>query len=231
MNRFFNLGFLMESLDLFSRLDETQFETLAAAVSSASGYDHSLGRCNDLAIKLRGSFNASNIFRLLVSLEFLYDYLREWEKREPDAQKSFREFLEVTGATTKLGPDQTAGYQKLARLVAKNDALERVRKLRRLRSGLLETVVAFSSFVDIRPRFAEDRSSLEELVPIVILSLSTKSHDGSDHSPVFQLDLAGLAKLRATLDDIDKKLKALQEDTRIRERLNLEVPQQEEDEE
>ena len=167
----------------------------------------------------------------MVSLEFLYDYLREWEKREGDAQKSLHEFLEATGANAKLGADQNAGYQKLARLLARNDALERLRKLRKLRTGLLDTAVAFSSFVDIRPRFAEDRSSLEELVPMIILSVVTRSESESDRSPVFQLDLGGLAKLRATLDDIDKKLRVLREDKQISDRLNLDVPQREEDEE
>lgn len=200
-------------------------------METANGYDHSLGRCNELAIKLKGDFNASNIFRLLISLEFLYDHLREWEKREPDGDKSLRQFLEVTGVNSKLGPDQNAGYQKLARLLAKNPALERLRKLQKLRNGLLDTAIGFSSFLDIRPRFAEDRSSLEELVPMIILSVVTRSDDGSDRSPVFQFDLAGLAKLRATLDDIDKKLKVLKEDARISDRLNLEVPQRDEDEE
>ena len=37
MNRFFNYGFLVESFELISHLDEAQFEALGAAVSSPSG--------------------------------------------------------------------------------------------------------------------------------------------------------------------------------------------------
>src|ERR1700691_547294 len=167
MNGFFNYGFLVESIGLISKLDDHQFETLAKEVATATGFDHSLRRCNDLAIELGGSFEASDVFGLLASLEFLYDRAREWEKRGSDLTKSIGEFLEVSGLSTKLGPEPEEGYAKLARLLAKNPALDRTSKLRRLRSGLLDTAVGFSSFVDIRPRFAGDRSSLEELVPIV----------------------------------------------------------------
>jgi hypothetical protein len=229
MSGFFNYSSLVSSVETIARLNEQHYETLRDAISSADGYDHSLSRCNELAKKLNGEFDASKIFELLVSLEFLYDRLRGWEVQERDADKSLREFLEVTGLFKKLETEKN-GYEKLSRLVAKNTALERRKKLNRLRTGILDTATEFSSFVDIRPRFADDRSALEELVPVVILRVTTES-DGekSARSPVFQLSLAGVRKLRRALDDVDNKLKALKTDRALGERLNLESSDEETD--
>jgi hypothetical protein len=226
MSGFFNYSSLVSCVETISRLDDEQYATLLEATSSADAYDHSPTRCNELAKKLNGDFDASKIFRLLVSLEFLYDRLREWESQERDGDKSLREFLEITDLLEKLEPEKNS-YDKLLHLTAKNTTLERRKKLRRLRTGLLDTATGFASFVDIRPRFADDRSSLEELVPVVILRVTIDS-DGEEpaRSPVFQLSLAGVQKLRHALDDVENKLKALKNDRVLSERLNLETDEE-----
>lgn len=226
MSGFFNYSSLLSAVEAISRLNEEQYATLRGAASSVDGYDHPLSRCNEIAKELGGDFDASKVFQLLISLEFLYDRLREWESQERDGGKSLREFLEVTGFLKQL--DQNRGaYERLSGLIVKNPALERRKKLRRLRTGLLDTATGFASFVDIRPRFADDRSALEELVPVVILRVTTESDvEGSARSPVFQLSLAGVQKLRHVLDDIEKKLKALKKDPSLGDRLNVETSEE-----
>jgi hypothetical protein len=227
MSGYFNYSSLVSSVDMIVGLNEEQYTLLRAATSGEDPYDHSLSHCNELAKRLDGNFEAKRVFQLLVSLEFLYDRSREWEKRGRDRDKSLREFLEVTGIFEKLGSENN-GFDRLLGLIAKNAALERRTKLKFLRTGVLATATAFTSFVDIRPRFAEDRSALEELVPVVILRVTTEE-DGeeSERSPVFQLNLSGVQKLRVALDDVEKKLKALKEDRFIGERLNLDASDEE----
>ena len=225
MNGFFNYAGLVESLKIVTELSDGQLEDLKEAVSGNDGYNHSLSRCGALAKRLGGTLDASKVFHLLVSLEFLYDRSREWEDKEGDGTKSLQEFLEITGLIETLGSDRL--QIKLLPLIVKNPAIQRRRKLKRLKTGILDTAVGFSSFVDIRPRFADDRSTLEELVPVVIIRVETESEDNNQRSPVFQLNLAGLTKLRAALEDIDKKLDALKKDERLRSRIDLDISDEE----
>jgi hypothetical protein len=151
----------------------------------------------------------SAILDLLESLDFLYDRCREWETGDENFAPPLRSFLRGTRLWGALGPDAEASFDRLIELLQPNPALEQLRKLRWLRTGILETAVEFASFVDLRPDFSKDRSEVRGLVPVVLLRVRTESDLERDRSHVFQLTLDGVRKLRKVLEDIDQKLHAI----------------------
>jgi len=209
---YFGFPPLQDTLQLISKLDEKQFQALLDEVVSPAGFNRDLARCESLAKRLQASLETSGVFHLLASLRFLYDRCRDWEKSQRDTEAALNEFLEVTGLRRKLGDPLGPGYDRLIKLTEKNSAVERQRKIRWLRTGILDTAVDFASFVDIRPRISDDRKKIEELIPIVIFRVMTESEVGQDKAHVFQLTKEGVFKLRAVVEDIENKLAAVSDD-------------------
>jgi len=210
-----------------SELGDDQFNVLATAVAGPDAFARPIGRCTAISQKLNGKLSASEVFSVLGSLAFLYDRCREWEGLDRDGKEMLDQFLQLTGMQKDEG-DRT--LPRLLRLVGKNQAFQRRRKLRWLQTGILPTAVGFASFVDLRPRFEEDRSLVKEFVPMVIFRVMVES-EYEQQPQVFQLNVEGIAKLRAVLDDIDKKLLAVKADSSFSERLLFDNPPSEEEEE
>jgi hypothetical protein len=212
---------LHEALDHIGDLDEHQFALLLEAVASQQGFKRSFSRSESLANQLQGGLSTSDVFNILGSLNFLYDNSRKWEDEEKtERETALGQFLEFTGLNSKLndkfGPKI---FDRLNKLTAANPAIQRRNKIRKLKSGLLDTATGFASFVDLRPRFTTDRGVVEELVPITILRVELRTEYGPDKSCVFQLSTDGLSKLTQVISDIEKKLSAIKRDTRLSERL------------
>ena len=216
----FHFGFpeLPEALKAIVKLNEDQFELLRGAVSGPAGYDQSLQRCEELARTLNSDLELSDVWKILSSLRFLYYRAREWASR--DMMEALREFFVIADLEESLGDDPKRGYNRLKELLSRNPALERKRKLRWLQIGILPTATTFASFVDIRPNFTDDRSVVEDLVPVVIFRVDTDTDINADRAHVFQLTIDGLAKLRVAVEDIEKKLASLRADKALLDRLH-----------
>jgi hypothetical protein len=204
MDRLF-LGFppLPKALERILELDDTQLEKLQAEVSGPEGFGIDDSRALRLA-QLLPLDDEVEAVDLLESLEFLYDRCREWEGRErADFRQQLRAFLRATRLWKSLGAAPDSALERLAKLLQPNASIEQKRKLRWLRTGILENAVEFSTFVDLRPDFARDRSEVRGLIPVIILRIRTESELERDRSCVFQLTVDGLKKLRSALEDVD----------------------------
>lgn len=227
----YGLSRLPWALEKIAGLDERQFQVLRDAVTGPAGFDRKLVRCEVLADQLKADLKPSDVFHLLLPLRFLYDRCRDWEKDGRETGAALREFLELTGLDEHLGKEPGPALKRLLELTAKNPEIERRRKLRWLRTGILETAVEFASFVDIRPRISDDRSAIQGLVPVVIFRIATESESGGEESYVFQLPQEGVSKLRAVLEDIEKKLKLVESDPLFGGRFEREISKHEDEEE
>jgi hypothetical protein len=222
---------LHEALDHIGELDEHQFQVLLEAVVGQQGFKRSFSRSESLANQLQGDLSTSDVFNILGSLNFLYDNSRKWEDEEKtERERALGQFLEFTGLNSKLnakfGPKI---FDRLNKLTAPNLAIQRRNKIRKLKSGLLDTATGFASFVDLRPRFTTDRGVVEELIPITILRIELRTEYGPDKSCVFQLSTDGLSKLTQVLSDIEKKLSAIKRDKGLSERLISESVEESDD--
>jgi hypothetical protein len=83
----------------------------------------------------------------------------------------------------------------------------------------LRNATSFSSILDFRPNFNEDRSAILELLPVVQFKVTTDSDDPSDTAIIFQMDEATLAKLKEAVDLAQKKLSVASSDPRLTSQL------------
>ena len=206
-NIFFGFPPLPKALQRISELEDAQYEALLAETGGPNGFSVAEPRVTAVAESLES--DESDVLNLLQSLDFLYDRCREWETGDEGFGAPLRSFLRATRLWGALGPDAESVFDRLTKLLQPNPTLEHIRKLRWLRTGILETAVEFASFVDLRPDFSEDRSEVRGLVPVVLVRVRTESDLERDRSHSFQLTIDGVRKLRRTVEDIDRKLDAI----------------------
>ncbi|MCP4200875.1 MAG: hypothetical protein GY769_02970 [bacterium] len=204
-----------QGLKFIGSVSEKDLEVLLKAVRGSDAYDINFKRLSDLASKLEGEPKVRTLSHAMSALEFFYFDGREWVEEGETFEEVITEFLSFTGLSEQLGDDPKEGTQRLLALLTENPTLERKRRLRWLRTGILNTAVRFASFVDLRPRFDKNRKQVEEFVPCVILQIVTETESDGENTHVIQLSKAGLTKLKRTIEDIDRKLHVLSEDQRV----------------
>lgn len=219
---------LHQAAEKIVSLKDRQFEILQEEVTGAAGFARSIDRCDRLANKL--SLSRHDIFNILTTLQFFYDSARKWEKAGRDGSNALNEFFQFTGLNQSLGKSENLFYGRVKQLVAINPVVERRRKIRKLKSGLVDTAVDFASFLDLRPFISDDRTIVEKLVPVVIFRVAIKAEYGSDKSCVFQMSPEGVAKLRDAVTDIERKLATVSADDTLRSLLELSEERDESDE-
>jgi hypothetical protein len=215
---------LPQAFEIISQLSDTEFQKLRDLVTTADAYDFNAERVAIIKKELGKNLTAGDILQTLASLRFLYTRFRRWEIEKRDTTKALREYLSFADLQEKSGDDPERFYKRIAELVAANPILERRRKLNWLAKGILETASDFSSFVDLRPRFSDDRKIIEEFLPTIIFRVFVQSDRGEDRSHVFQVNADGLAKLKAAVEDIERKLEALKTDESVLPRLASDLP-------
>jgi hypothetical protein len=199
---------LPTAIQTIAGLAEDKFATLRASVSGPEGFDRTMDRCEALAKDLQEE-DSSKIFALLASLSFLYNGVRDWSEEGDEPSEVLRSFLKSTGLWGRLGDDPGQSFRRLAELVERKPDIDKRRKLRWLRTGILDNAVNFASFVDLRPNFTADRSAIEDLVPVVVFRIGIEREVGEDTSFVFQLSEEGVHQFKEAIDDISKKLSTI----------------------
>lgn len=209
---FFQTQSLQATIEHLGSLSEQQFENLLKAIDE-EGFDRSISRCNKLARQLNSALSPREAFSLLRVVEGLYDDLREWRS----VGDPLIEILEFAGVTDGQGKETIqTGFRRLQELIVVKPNVETLNKVSWLETGIIDTVVDISSFVDLRPNFSDDRSRIEDLLPIVIFRVLTASDARTHNSFVFQLTRDDITKIRTVLIDTEKKLDALEADDRLR---------------
>lgn len=202
---------LPQVLGQIARLSEGQFRFLRDAVKGPEGFDDQYERCKRLAIELDGGLSAHDVFKMLGSLWYLKTRFREWGDADEDPEVAAHELLGFLGLDKQLigDIDDTLLCERLGEILVESPEEAARAEVHRLRTGIIDTVIDFDSFVDIRPRFSRDMTSVEEFIPVVIFRVAVERDFGSDKSYVFQLSPGGVEALRTVLDDIDDQLVAL----------------------
>lgn len=209
---------LPETFEYLAKQSDADFNTLRQAISGPDGFSRSINRCRQLARELGNEISTNTVFNLIISLRYLYDNSREWEEAGRDVRVALDEYFELTGLKTILGDDvNDSFYDRVLSFIEKNPVVERARKRRRLQAGILDTATGFSSFVDLRPQLSEDKTEIEELIPVIIFQAETEAQEKEGtKTHVFQLTLESLKKLKDTIGDIERKLETVKDNPRLR---------------
>lgn len=210
---FFEFPPLPQALQQVARLSEPQFNVLRTAVLEPEGFDSSYVRSKQLARQLGGEISARDVSNIMRSLLFLKNRFRDWEGLEGDTETAVRELFEFIGLNN-FADEKTNRelYYRVGELLNEDDpAVEQRYMMQWLQTGIIETAIDFDSFVDIRPRFSSDSSTIEEFIPVVIFRAEVENDYGDTKSHVFQLTTKGVDALRAVVISIDDQLSAVRD--------------------
>jgi hypothetical protein len=202
---------LPQSLEHLARLSKEQFDILREAVAEPEGFEAGFARCKKIARSL-GDVTAHDVYDILGSLWYLQDRLFELDDEggEVDSATVIRELFEFLGLEKAVGEGPDDGlYIRVGELIADGPGVAARDEVHRLKTAILDTVVDFDSFVDLRPRFSENSKKVEEFIPIVIFRIGVECDFGPEKSYIFQLTKDGIAALRTVLDNIDNQLAVL----------------------
>jgi hypothetical protein len=207
---------IADMLTMTMELSGEQFDVLEKDIRSPEAFEATDGRSARLA-KILG-LDQEKVGYLLSFLGFVYHRLQDeggLEKAgglealfpaiafEPDNGQSEADHSVSVGRLRK----------RLSRIAEFNEYAELRTKVDRLKDGFLPNAVAFSSFVDLRPVFDEDRESYKGFVLTTQLRISTEQVDKAQGASfVVQLTPQAIYKLADAVADAKKKLALLQSD-------------------
>ena len=194
----------------FDALDQAKLLSLGAELRSSEAFTISAKRCERIGEVLR--MQPTRVAELLQMLKGLYDYRHGKPGAHEIGDRSIRAILSTLDHLPLMQPtlDRIAG--KLENLIKRDPTLDRATKLERLRAGLVKNAVGFSSMVDLRPDFPEDRSSIRSLLPVIQMRITTDAQSPAERTFVFQMNRTVLEELRKALADIDVKLSCIEQD-------------------
>jgi hypothetical protein len=186
-------------------LPEQVFEGFKAAIRSPRAFDDEADRVSQLARELNISTN--DVFMLLQATSILYERV---QALPDDASKSIAigDFIDEFDEDVELDV-KTKLASRIIELTSANDNVELNKKIKRLRAGFLDTAYSFSTFVDLRPDFTANRDAVRGFVPMIQIKISTNADNPNNQSLLFQVDEAGLLKLKEEIEAAETKLSTL----------------------
>lgn len=196
-----------------TELDEAAFENFATQVTGPASFEIEEDQLDKLAENC--GWPVEQIQYLLAALSFLYDRLESVSTQEISRNEQTRQIL----VELELFEDEEHKLeeltQRLWKLLQHNDSHEVHKKVRRLQDGFTPISQNFHSFVDLRPSISPDRKSVEGFVTIIQLNIKTSVNEGPEAEYTLHLNKAALAKLKLTIDDIDKKIQLIESNPEI----------------
>ena len=187
-------------------LDEPKFQQLLKATRQQDAFGVLNNRDETLSKEI--GVEASTLYYLLPLLGSLYQGTRTIESNQ-ERRSALDSFLKAYLGEVD-DPNSNAARDKLLRrltiLLERNPEADRALKTQRLKAGFVPNATGFSTLVDLRPDFDEKRVSIQALLPVVQLRITTDSEIGFEKRLIVQLSTEMLSSLRLALDDVEKKI-------------------------
>jgi hypothetical protein len=134
----------------------------------------------------------------------LYDHLGEDREDELSPADSLIELFSSIETLDAATVDSVA--PKMVLLLGQTAAADEVSKLVRLETGFLPHAIGFSSFVDLRPDFTDDRAEIRQFVTVIQFRITTQNANGEEATHTFQLTSEALHQLGEAVEDTQAKL-------------------------
>lgn len=184
-------------------LSDEKLELLRSSVHAEEAFSRTPQRCRELSAKL-GMSEANARFGLSV-IEVIYDSLREDQFISVDDPIVFKQALtELLDSQEFPSSEYTARVAEvLFPLLFQNESAGDHLKLRMLRDGFQPRATGFSSIVDARPVFSQDRNSIKKF--FVAAQLRVQLDDDPLKSLTFSVSEEGLRRLLYSAESALKK--------------------------
>jgi hypothetical protein len=207
---------LPNALEQIAELREEQFGRLREAVAGDAGLDISYARSKEIADKVGGELSARDVYNIVRSVIFLRNRFIGLEASDADLQAALPELFEFIGLDKFV--DRKLGgriYQRVEQLVRESPEETRDFERQRLQTSIIDTAVDFDYSIDLRPRFSDDGSEVQEFVPAVIFR-AVVANDREEKAHVFQLTEETIEELELTLEMINHQLETLRRHRSLR---------------
>ncbi|MGJ0506068.1 MAG: hypothetical protein ACR652_02830 [Methylocystis sp.] len=198
-----------DAFSFFLELNGSELALLKSEVQGPDSLDFDQERCARLAKQL--NTDSETVTIVLGTIGYLYSHIHSRTGDVPFDQK-LRALVDgfAEGENSNKTDEIVA---VLAPLLEKNDTLDNHRKAQRLKVGVLDNAIGFSSFVDVRPMFSDEKTEILGFVPVIQFRIALDQNADSEKSIVFQLDEANLKRLKDAVDAIEKKIATLKAST------------------
>jgi hypothetical protein len=194
-------------LKVIASFSDGDFEILAADLNGPDSFDLDRRRCARIA-KVIGT-DIETTVHIVQFCGYLYGQIHSRDVTASELPVVVGSLLDTYSEFAN--PDQRdAVLQRMCSVLERRESAATFRKTQRLRVGFLRNALNFSSLVDLRPDFSDDKKSVQRLVPVAQLRISTDDHSEDFKDIVIQLDERSLARLKETLGEMEQKFTTLQ---------------------
>lgn len=206
---------LIQAIETVAHMSSPQIAEISKLLSASTV---NFIKCRETAQKLQklngngDKFDAKRVAELINSLSFLRASLGSAAYVVQDVKKNLPDFLEFSGVDAETPVEVTEELsQKLVNAFSGDADTEQWHE-----TGLLDVVIDFDSFVDLRPVFVEKTNGGKEgqekdfeyrkVLPMIVFRIAVQKDFAGPSSYVFQMTETELASLEAEVSRARRRL-------------------------
>ncbi|WP_147841352.1 hypothetical protein [Methylobacterium sp. WL6] len=166
-------------------------------------------------------FGRDSVEYLLASLSILYIHVSKLLKRGMIYNDAVLKTVEDIISDVDWGEELKDKLEaRLSMMLAPTKNHHDFIKIERLKAGFQDHAIAFSSIVELRPKYSDDEDdklAIEGYLPSIQFRITTDSEDG--RYLIFQLSEDALKELKKSVDRLSKKIEVLKTSESLYQRI------------
>jgi hypothetical protein len=193
-------------LKIVASFSDSDFEKLASELNGVDAFDLDRGRSEHIA-KAIGT-DAETAGHIIQFCGYLYGQIHSRDVTAHDIPLVVANLVD-TYADFENKDEREPLVERLCSVLGRRQSADSFRKAQRLRLGFLRNAISFSSLVDLRPDFSEDKKTVARLIPVAQVKISTDDDDLDFKDIWIQLDERSLARLKEAVNEMEQKFSTL----------------------
>lgn len=193
-------------LKIIASFSSNDFEMLASDLNGVNSFDIDRRRCERIA-KTTGT-DTETAAHIVQFCGYLYGQIHSRAVTADEIPEVVANLLD-TYSEFDSDEEKAALIQRMCGILGRRQSADNFRKAQRLRLGFLRNALSFSSLVDVRPDFSDDKKSIQRLIPVAQLRISTDADAPDLKDVVVQLDERSLARLKEVVNEMEQKFATL----------------------
>jgi hypothetical protein len=194
-------------LKIIASFSDSDFEKLAAELNGIDAFDIDRGRSERIAKSIQS--DAETVGHIIQFCGYVYGQIHSRDLTAAEIPPVVANLLD-TYADFENSDERQVLLQRLRSVLERRQSADSFRKAQRLRLGFSRSAVNFSSLVDLRPDFSDDKKTVLRLIPVAQVKISTDDDSQDFKDIVIQLDERSLARLKEAVHEMEQKFSTLQ---------------------
>jgi len=188
-------------------LSDEEFAVLESATSRPRGFSLKATEIKELQAQLP---SLGSLALLLGALSFLYSRIEAAGDLGSQYPEAITKLVEDVGIKEVTPGSKAAVSSRLERLLKKNPANARYRKVNRLQAGFIPSATGFATLLDLRPDFGDgDHVEYKGLIKTIQFRIKTDAVEADQRELIFQLNEESLAELQKVIKRLQDKIDAI----------------------